>query len=58
MVDIHDISFPPTLVPGIYRLRVGLYRWDTGEQLAVSAAGQDVGRYAVLDPPVVRVRTE
>jgi hypothetical protein len=33
--DPHVLALPPDLEPGIYRLAVGLYFWQTGERLPI-----------------------
>ncbi|MGD2207444.1 MAG: hypothetical protein PVH17_11770, partial [Anaerolineae bacterium] len=40
--DEHALSLPPDLPPGDYRLRVGLYRLETGERLPVAGNGDSV----------------
>ncbi|MFC2015322.1 DUF2723 domain-containing protein [Chloroflexota bacterium] len=42
VVDEHTVPLPPGLVPGAYRLRVGLYSAETGERLPVDGAGDSV----------------
>ncbi|NLE77621.1 MAG: hypothetical protein GX605_12840, partial [Chloroflexi bacterium] len=51
--DRHAFCLPPTLPPGTYTLRVGLYRADGGEQLP-TASGDEVvrlGTVQVLSSP-------
>ncbi len=40
--DLHELSMSPEIAPGLYALRVGLYRPDNGQRLAVLDQGGDV----------------
>jgi hypothetical protein len=42
VADDHPLVLPPDLSPGDYRLRVGLYRLETGERLPVAGGGDSV----------------
>jgi hypothetical protein len=42
VVDLHPLSLPPDLPAGKYRLRVGLYRPETGKRLPVDGGGDSV----------------
>jgi hypothetical protein len=42
IVDPHSLTLPPGLPAGQYRLRVGMYRLETGERLPVDANGDSV----------------
>jgi len=46
--DFHAVPFSPSLPPGVYSIRVGMYRQDTGQRLAV----QDAGSSTVIDDSV------
>jgi hypothetical protein len=50
MTDTHTLPLPSGLAPGLYRLRVGLYRPDKhGERQDVwAASGESLGSYAEL----------
>ena len=49
--DTHTIDVPEGVALDQCLLWVGLYRWDTGERLAVSNPGPDAGpNYAILQP--------
>jgi 4-amino-4-deoxy-L-arabinose transferase-like glycosyltransferase len=54
IADEHVLPIPSGLPPGTYHLRVGLYNWQTGEQMPVSAQGQALGSFTVLDQPYTR----
>jgi hypothetical protein len=54
VADEHVLQIPSSLHPGTYRFRVGMYNWQTGEQLPVSSLGRPVGNFAILDRPYVR----
>jgi hypothetical protein len=51
VVDEHVLPLPPGLLPGDYRLRVGLYLVETGERLPVEGGGDSVelGPVALTD---------
>lgn len=42
VIDTHLLALPPGLPAGQYRLRVGLYRLETGERLPVDSDGDSV----------------
>ena len=42
VIDEHPLTLPPGLPPGDYRLRVGLYRLETGERLPVDGNGDSI----------------
>ncbi len=52
IVDEHVIPMPPQLAPGIYRFRIGVYNWATGERLPALAKGKPVGDFVLLDQAV------
>ena len=54
IADEHVLQIPPQLRPGTYRFRVGMYNWQTGEQLPVSAQDRSIGSFAILDRPYTR----
>lgn len=47
--DLHQIALPAGAAPGEYRLRVGLYNWETQTNLTAASSGQPVGQHYVLD---------
>ena len=51
VADEHVLQIPSQLRPGTYRFRVGMYNWQTGEQLPVSSQGRPVGNFIILDRP-------
>ncbi|MBI3734861.1 MAG: DUF2142 domain-containing protein [Chloroflexi bacterium] len=52
IADEHLMAAPSPLAQGTYRLRVGVYRWDTGEQLAITSKGLAGNEFVVLDQTV------
>jgi hypothetical protein len=46
--DQHVLKLPPGLAPGIYRLQVGVYYWQTLERLPVLENGLPVNNYVEL----------
>jgi hypothetical protein len=50
--DEHVLLVPAAAGDGPFRLRIGLYNWQTGEQLTVSAGAQDRGTFVVTDTPM------
>jgi hypothetical protein len=46
--DQHVLKLPPGLAPGIYRLQVGVYYWQTLERLPVLENGLPVNNYLEL----------
>ena len=48
--DRHTLTLPPTLPPGPYTLRVGVYYWQTLERLPVRQNGLPVGDMVELGP--------
>ncbi len=54
IADEHRIQIPPGLPPGIYRLRVGVYNWATGEQFPAFVNGQYIGNWIILDRSIKR----
>jgi hypothetical protein len=51
IVDTHSLALPPDLPEGTYRLRVGLYRPETGQRLPLDGNGDSVELGPVeLDP--------
>ena len=54
VADEHVLQIPTQLSAGAYRFRVGMYNWQTGEQLPVSAQGHPVGNFAILDQSYTR----
>ncbi len=49
VLDEHRLDIPPDTPPGVYRLEMGLYYWETLERLPVrDAEGQIVGDKVVL----------
>lgn len=53
IADAHTLSLPANLPPGEFRLRVGLYRLDSGERLSAAENGVLLPNFAV-DIPVPR----
>ena len=53
IADAHTLSLPANLPPGEFRLRVGLYRLDSGERLSAAENGVLLPNFAV-DIPVSR----
>ncbi len=50
--DIHSLPLPEALLPGDYRLRVGLYNWQTGTRLPMySPPGRELPE-ATLETPI------
>jgi len=54
VTDRHGVYLPPHLPPGTYRLRVGMYRMDTGERLPLLLDGVEAGDALELGEEVVR----
>jgi 4-amino-4-deoxy-L-arabinose transferase-like glycosyltransferase len=54
IADEHVLPIPPQLSPGTYRIRVGMYNWQTGEQLPVTAQDRLIGNFTILDRPYTR----
>ena len=54
VTDRHGVYLPPHVLPGIYRLRVGMYRVDTGERLPLLLDGVDAGDSLELGGVMVR----
>lgn len=54
LADVHELVLPSQLPSGVYRLRVGLYNWETGAQLPVTLNGQPVGTWIILDQTIRR----
>jgi len=54
VTDRHGVYLPPHLPPGTYRLRVGMYRMDTGERLPLLLDGVEAGDALELGEVVVR----
>ncbi len=54
VTDRHGVYLPPDLLPGRYRLRVGMYRLDTGERLLLTLDGGPAGDSLELGEVVVR----
>jgi 4-amino-4-deoxy-L-arabinose transferase-like glycosyltransferase len=52
VADTHRISLPAGLSPGDYRLRVGLYNWQTGQQLPIVAPETPGSTSTILDQVV------
>jgi hypothetical protein len=46
--DRHPLTLPPDLPPGTYRLRTGLYYWQTLERLPVLESGEPVNNIVEL----------
>jgi len=53
VTDRHGVYLPPNLPPGTYRLRVGMYRMDTGERLPLLLDGVEAGDALELGEVVV-----
>lgn len=51
VVDEHILALPPGGNPAGYRFRVGLYNWETGQQLPAVSAGEPAGTFVLLDFP-------
>jgi hypothetical protein len=51
VVDEHPLTLPAGFPAGDYRLRVGLYRLETGERLPVEGNGDSVELDLRCDPP-------
>jgi 4-amino-4-deoxy-L-arabinose transferase-like glycosyltransferase len=49
--DRHSLSLPAGQT-GPFRVRVGLYNWETGVQATVREAGQELGGFVILDATV------
>ena len=54
VTDRHGVYLPPHFPPGTYRLRVGMYRMDTGERLPLLLDGVEAGDALELGEEVVR----
>jgi len=54
VTDRHGVYLPPHVLPGTYRLRVGMYRVDTGERLPLLLDGVEAGDSLELGRVVVR----
>ncbi len=51
VIDEHTLPLPPGGAGKPYKLRVGLYNWQNGQQLPVSQGGQPAGTFVLLDSP-------
>ena len=54
VADEHIIQLPPDLPAGVYRFRVGMYNWQTGQQLPLSSGDTPLGTFLILDQPLRR----
>lgn len=54
VADRHGVFLPPTLPPGTYELRAGLYRLTDGARLPVTAGGAPAGDFITLGEVEVR----
>ena len=53
VVDRHLIPIEEGAPAGVYRLEVGMYTWEDGKRLAITALdGQPVGDHVLLETPV------
>ncbi len=48
VTDRYGVFLPPDLPAGVYHLRVGMYRLDSGERLPLSREGETLGDYLDL----------
>ncbi|MGB9777208.1 MAG: glycosyltransferase family 39 protein [Anaerolineae bacterium] len=54
VIDRHGVYLPPDLPPGRYRLKVGMYRLDTGERLPLTLDGGPAGDSLELGEVAIR----
>ena len=52
VADRHVIALPKNAGSVVYRLRVGLYNWQTGAQLPVRSGGSEVGTFVILSDQI------
>jgi hypothetical protein len=53
VADEHLIKIPPNTAQGTYRLRVGVYNWISGDQMAVTSNNLAGQKYVILDESIV-----